>query len=250
MAAPLPRSAASGPRSDTLGGVVGLMDSVLPRVLPEGVAWAEAFDDPEDIVLFPEEEALHARAVDKRRREFTTGRHCARRALEALGVAPAPILRGAKGEPQWPAAVVGSITHCAGYRAAAVAPDESMAALGIDAEPHEPLPDGVLPTISRGAEPAHLRDLARRHPGLPWDRLLFCAKEAVYKAWFPLAWRWLGFEDAEVTIDPGTGDAGTFAARFLVPGPRLDGAELTGFAGRWHATDTLLAAAVTIPRSS
>jgi 4'-phosphopantetheinyl transferase EntD len=226
--------------SDTLGGV----GSVIDRVLPEGVAWAEAFDDPPEAALFPEEEALLARAVDKRRREFTTGRHCARRALAALGVAPVPILRGPGGEPQWPASIAGSITHCAGYRAAAVAPAAAMATLGIDAEPHEPLPDGVQATIARGPELAHLRDLARRHPAVAWERLLFCAKEAVYKAWFPLAGRWLGFEDAEVTIDPA---GGTFAARFLVPGPTLAGTRLDGFEGRWHATPTLLATAVTVP---
>ena len=61
---------------------------------------------------------------------------------------------------------------------------------------------------------------------MSWDRLLFSTKESVYKAWFPLAERWLGFEDARVTIDR---DRGSFAARLLVPGPRLDGRELSGF---------------------
>src|SRR5262249_33599292 len=56
-----------------------------------------------------------------------------------------------------------------------------------------------------------------------WDRLLFSAKESVYKAWFPLARRWLGFEEADVTLDP----AGRFTARLLVPGP------VSGFTGRW-----------------
>jgi 4'-phosphopantetheinyl transferase EntD len=216
---------------------------VIDRVLPGGIAWAEAFDDPPEAALFPEEEALLARAVDKRRREFTTGRHCARRALAALGVAPVPILRGPGGEPQWPASIAGSITHCPGYRAAAVAPTKTMATLGIDAEPHEPLPDGLLATIARGPELAHLRDLARRHPAIAWERLLFCAKEAVYKAWFPLARRWLGFEDAEVTIDPA---GGTFTARFLVPGPTLADTRLDAFEGRWHATGTFLTTAVVV----
>lgn len=235
--------AASDTLSDTLDTVAGVIEGVIERVLPEGVAWAEAFDDPPGVTLFPEEQALLAKAVDKRRREFTTGRHCARRALATLGVPPGPIGRGPRGEPQWPAGVTGSITHCAGYRAAAVAPTRAVAVLGIDAEPHEPLPDGVLATVARGPELAHLRDLVRRHPAVAWDRLLFCGKEAVYKAWFPLAGRWLGFEEAEVTIDP-TG--GTFSARFLVPGPTLDGTRLGAFEGRWHATPDLLTTAVTV----
>lgn len=217
---------------------------MIGSILPEGVAWAEAFDDPPEATLFPEEEALLVRAVDKRRREFTTGRHCARQALAALGVGPVPIPRGVRGAPQWPPAVVGSITHCADYRAAAVARAASAAAVGIDAEPHEPLPDGIFSIVTTGGEAGHLRDLAARRPGTHWDRLLFCAKEAVYKAWFPLARRWLGFEDAEVTIDP---DRGAFTARLLVPGPYRGPGELTGFTGRWTATDRLLAAAVVVP---
>jgi len=52
-----------------------------------------------------------------------------------------------------------------------------------------------------------------------WDRLLFSAKESVYKAWYPLTRRWLGFEDARLTVDP----AGTFQAELLVDGARADG---------------------------
>jgi 4'-phosphopantetheinyl transferase EntD len=133
-------------------------------ILPQWVAWAEAFDDPPDATLFPEEEALLARAVDRRRHEFTTARHCARKALALLGVAPAPILPGWRGAPQWPPAIVGSITHCAAYRAAAVAHAASVASIGIDAEPHRPLPNGVLATIARPTEGAELRQLRLRHP--------------------------------------------------------------------------------------
>ena len=69
-------------------------------------------------------------------------------------------------------------------------------------------------------------------PGICCDRLLFSAKESVYKAWFPLTGRWLGFEEADITIDAARG---TFNARLLVPGPVVRGFPLTGFAGRWRA---------------
>ena len=95
--------------------------AVLAALPPAGIAAVEAFDDDIPARLFPEEEALVARSVDKRRREFTTARRCAREALARLGVPPAPILPGERGAPRWPAGVVGSMTHCAGYRAAAVA---------------------------------------------------------------------------------------------------------------------------------
>ncbi|WP_405845207.1 4'-phosphopantetheinyl transferase [Streptomyces platensis] len=70
--------------------------------------------------LFPEESQVIALAVDKRRREFTTARSCAREALRRLGHPTVPIPRGRSGAPLWPAGVVGSITHCQGYRSAAV----------------------------------------------------------------------------------------------------------------------------------
>jgi 4'-phosphopantetheinyl transferase EntD len=81
---------------------------------------AEAFDDPPDGVLFPEEAAI-SRAVEKRRRDFRTVRHCSRRALRELGVPPTAVAPGERRKPVWPPGVVGSLTHCTGYRAAAVA---------------------------------------------------------------------------------------------------------------------------------
>jgi 4'-phosphopantetheinyl transferase EntD len=33
------------------------------------------------------------------------------------------------------------------------------------------------------------------------DRLLFSAKEAVYKAWLPLVGEWLDHQEAEIVID-------------------------------------------------
>src|SRR5206468_2745795 len=109
--------------------------------------------------LFPEEEALIAAAVDKRRREFATARGCARSALAALGIEPAPILAGERGAPRWPPGIVGSITHCAGYRAAAVSSARDMITIGLDAEPDQVLPDGVLNAISLPGERSRLRDL-------------------------------------------------------------------------------------------
>jgi 4'-phosphopantetheinyl transferase EntD len=218
---------------------------VIEEILLPAVAAAEEFGDRADAVLFPAEQAVIARAVERRRREFATGRACARAALARLGHPPVAILPGERGSPGWPPGIVGSITHCAGYRAAAVGKAAEVLAIGLDAEPDQPLPDGVLGAISLVAERASLGDLARSAPGPSWDRLLFCAKESVYKAWFPLTGRWLGFEQAHITLDPA---AGTFTARLLVPGPEVDGRELTGFEGRWLARDGLILAAICVAR--
>jgi len=165
---------------------------VIEKLLPPAAVGVEAFADLPGEPAFPGEEDLIARAVPSRRGEFVTARRCAREALARLGESAAPIRSGPRREPLWPPGVVGSITHCAGYRAAAVARTADLAGLGIDAEPNEPLPDGVLPAVSVAQERPHLAALAEQHPDVQWERLLFCAKEAVYKAWYPLTRRWLG----------------------------------------------------------
>ena len=116
---------------------------MIEEILPAEVAAVEARADPPDVMLFPEEEAVIAKAVDKGRREFSTVRHCARLALATLGLPRSPLLPWERGAPQWPVGVVGSMTHCAGYRAAAVARARDVVTIGIDAEPHAVLPDGV-----------------------------------------------------------------------------------------------------------
>jgi 4'-phosphopantetheinyl transferase EntD len=221
---------------------------LIQQILPDEVASAEAFEDPPDAVLYPGEAELITRAVDKRRREFRTVRHCARQALRQLGLPPVPVLRGERGEPQWPPDIVGSMTHCGGYRAAAVARNCEIRALGIDAEPNEPLPAGVLAAIASAAEKRSLSQLAATDGTTCWDRLLFCAKESVYKAWFPLTRSWLGFEDAAVTIRIGTASPteGTFSARLLVPGPAISGETLTHLDGRWLRGDDLVVAAIAL----
>ena len=217
---------------------------MLASLLPPVVVAVEALgDDPPgtgasgvpEVAVFPGEEDLIAKAVPARRREFVTARRCAREALRQLGHRPAPIRSGPHREPIWPDGVLGSITHCAGYRAAAVARAAEVTALGIDAESHAALPDGVRELVTTDGEPDMLAELSRTHPDVHWDRLLFSAKESIYKAWFPAHRGWLGFEDATLTIDPATH---TFAAR-LRPGGELR--------GRFLTTPTLVLTAIAIP---
>jgi 4'-phosphopantetheinyl transferase EntD len=217
---------------------------MLEQILPREVAVVETFSDDPAATLFPGERAAIAKAVAKRRTEFATARACARAALARLGEPPAPILRGPRGAPQWPAGVTGSITHCDGYRAAAVARTSETHALGLDAEPNETLPEGVPEIIALMEEREQIAGLTAAEPGVCWDRLLFCAKESVYKAWFPLTQRWLDFKSAHVTINPRNG---TFRALLLVPGPVVDGVPLSVMHGRWLAARGLLVTAIVVP---
>jgi 4'-phosphopantetheinyl transferase EntD len=184
---------------------------MIEQLVP-GSASAEMFSDAPESAMFASEAAAVADAVAERRREFGTVRHCARNALRRLGMPAVPIARDEDGAPRWPAGVVGSMTHCAGYRAAVVARDGELRSVGIDAEPYAALPAEVLDMVVSDDEV----DQAIPH----WDRIVFSAKEAVYKAWFPLTRRRLDFADVTTTVRAD----GTFDAR--VHGDQ-------SFSGRW-----------------
>jgi 4'-phosphopantetheinyl transferase EntD len=223
--------------------VATLLSGVLPGAV-QALAAAEMYTDPPELAPLPEEEPLIAKSVAKRRNEFITVRYCARQALGELGLPPVPILKGDKGEPCWPDGVVGSLTHCEGYRGAAVGRCGAVRSVGIDAEPHDVLPKGVLDAISLPAERTGLRALP---PGLHWDRILFCAKEATYKAWYPLTRRWLGFEDAHIVLDvDDAGTSGGFVSRILIDPAALSGPPLETLSGRWSVRDALALTAIVL----
>lgn len=217
---------------------------MIAELLPPSSAAVEVFGDPAGLCLHPDEQASVGRAFASRRAEFTTGRYCARTALARLGVASAAIPRGKRGEPVWPENVVGSITHSGSYRAAAVARATDLASIGIDAEPNKPLPDGVLERISLPGERARLGALSAVNPAVGWDRLLFSAKESVYKAWYPLVGSMLAFGSADVTFHSASA---SFVARLLTPGPIVGGKPISELAGRFAIRDGLAITVVTLP---
>ncbi|MFI8090146.1 4'-phosphopantetheinyl transferase [Streptomyces sp. NPDC086080] len=222
---------------------------MIEELLPSTVVAVEAYgDEGVDAPLYPGEETLIQRAVLKRRREFTAVRFCARRAMEKLGVPPRAVLPGERGAPVWPDGLTGSMTHCQGYCAAALARAGDLVSVGIDAEPHAPLPEGVLSSVALPEEAARIAGLSGELPAVHWDRLLFSAKESVYKAWFPLTGKWLDFGEADIDlqVDEGEDTRGTFRATLLVPGPVVGGRRVGHFSGRWAARDDLIATAIAV----
>ena len=217
---------------------------MLHTLVPCEVSLDVVHDDGSLVSSMPEEIPDARRAVERRRREYTIGRSCARRALRKLAVGDVPILRGAAREPLWPPGIVGSITHCAGYCAAAVAIGARIVTVGIDAESHGRLPPGVLEQVSLPAERARI---AAGPPGVHWDCLLLSAKESVFKAYFPLAREWLGFEDADVTFDT---DKRTFQARLLAKPVMAGGLPISDFLGRYAIDRERVYTAIVVPTSS
>lgn len=222
---------------------------MIERLLPSYVASAFTHEvDAPAGTLFPEEAELVAKSVDKRRHEFAAVRGCARKAMAALGLPPVPVLRGHRGVPLWPAGTVGSMTHCDGYRAAALARASDVRALGIDAEPNAPLPPDVWDVISLPGERRRLTPDAPANSGdgtVHWDRLLFSAKESVFKGWYPLTGIELDFDEADITFSraPGQPAEGTFTAQLLRTAPGMPDA----FEGTWLVRSGFAVTAVTVP---
>jgi 4'-phosphopantetheinyl transferase EntD len=155
---------------------------LLSRILAPGLFAAEMEDVGQPVFLDPQEAILVAGVSNKRRRDFTLGRGCAREALAALGYDEAVIGKGEDGAPLLPAGVVGSITHTKGYAAALVAEARHFSGVGLDAERVGGVTEDLWPRLFDGAERDHLLGLdpASRHA---MATLFFSAKEACYKAW-------------------------------------------------------------------
>ncbi len=213
---------------------------LLSGLVPPGTVVAESRELDDDPSPYAVERACVERAIERRRREFATARRLGREVLDRAGAAPGPIGQGASGEPSWPEGYTGSLTHCEGFVGAVAAGVEVSRSLGIDAEPDEPLPAGVLRTIAHGSEASSVATLHERYPQVSFDRLLFCIKEATYKVWFPLERAWLGFEDVEVEIDA----RGGFTSHLRAPGRRSG---IRRVHGLWSGGCGLLVCAAAAP---
>jgi len=163
---------------------------------PPGIFFASAAHRVGTEALLPEERDFVARACDKRVGDFATGRQCARRALEALGIPPGPIAMAASRAPLWPDGVVGSITHTDGYTAAIVARRRDFVGIGVDSQHMRPgrITPGMARLILRPEEFDLVADDRDRRL-----HLIFSAKEALYKTLNPVVERFFGFESAAVT---------------------------------------------------
>jgi 4'-phosphopantetheinyl transferase EntD len=164
------------------------------------------------------EAAAIAPAVERRRREFLTGRALARAALARLGCPPCSIPVGESRAPVWPDGFLGSISHSRSHCVAHVARSRDLLAVGIDIEAEAPLAPGLAALICRPDETGEA-------PGLDPVLARFAAKEAFYKAYFPVARRFLDFHDVRVDLAEGR-----FVAELVADKPAL-GARRT-FEGR------------------
>ena len=210
----------------------------IARIAPAGVSVAEATVADHAGDLYPEEARQVAKAVEKRQREFATGRALARRALRAAGGPQLAILPGEHMAPLWPSGFVGSITHTSSHAAAAVGRTKDFAGIGIDLEIIARVSVSLAGKIATASE----RELVLASPA-PTQRLalLYSAKESWFKCQFPLTGTYLGFDDAEILFDWSRNE-------FAVLSIRNDGVDLAQRArGRFIFDDHDVATVVTVP---
>ena len=146
-----------------------------------------------------------------RRQEFTAGRMAARRAMAELGLPVSAIPMGPDRAPVWPDNLRGSLTHCASACLAVLTRADIM--LGIDVEPDEPLPDDVAQLVCSEAEQRWIQSRPEETRGT-LSRLIFSAKEAAFKAQYPLSKRVFDFTTLRIT--PEMADH-RFTATFTTP---------------------------------
>ena len=192
------------------GKTIAQLREVAQIIVPKGAAFELAIIDQRVTDLLPEERQLIESWAPSRQREFVTGRMCARRALDLLGVAASELLPDANGIPQWPEDPVGSISHCHGVAMAMVAKSVDCRLLGLDLEKTNRLSAGAIKQVLHPIEESFAASDQLK------ASILFSLKEAFYKAQF-LKWHAVGnFSDLalEVDLTKGTAKIREMDARF------------------------------------
>jgi 4'-phosphopantetheinyl transferase EntD len=174
--------------------------AAIARMLPGVVAAsAGAISDPVTPLAAVELKST-ARMSPRRLQEFTAGRGHARRALEQLGLHQPEVGVGPDRAPLWPPGYVGSISHAGDLVLAVAARSTALRAIGVDLEPAVPLDADLLQRVCR---PEELTRLATSAAPSQRAKLVFSAKESVYKCIAPLTGVFLEFEDVEILFAAG-----------------------------------------------
>jgi 4'-phosphopantetheinyl transferase EntD len=176
--------------------IFGVPDSsAAASLFPPAVAFCVSLAPPARPDLHPGEQCFAAGMAPGRLLQFSHGRSCARTALAALGIEACAIGVGTQREPLWPTGITGSITHCEHRAAAAVGRAAHFLGVGLDLEEPGPLAPEIRGMICTPSEAAQLAALPAS-----CGRLLFSAKESVFKCIWPVVQRFVDFPEVEVEL--------------------------------------------------
>ncbi len=175
---------------------------MINNLLPNNIACETLYEGTQNLFVHETEVASIQHASKKRITEFLNGRHCAHKALIKLGYTKkTAILQGAKREPLWPESIVGSITHCKGYFAAVVCYNKLIKGIGIDAETNIDVSKKIAITIQTEKEIFTNSILYKQIPNLHLNKLIFSAKESVFKFLYPIVKHAIKFKDVEINLN-------------------------------------------------
>ncbi len=228
------------------------LSPLLANLFPPGVVGAELRIAGDPSMLFPVEARCLGRAIPRRVQEFAAGRICARRALAEFGFPDYPLPMNFDRRPQWPAFIIGSITHAAGNCGAVVAKQSQFRAIGLDVEMTGCVTTEIWPHICTPEEMVWLDTLDEPERGR-CAALIFSAKETFYKCQYSVTQQWLEFGDVMLDLPLSYANAGCFALRprrtiaLLEHGP-MSLAGRFAFQGGYVATGMVLEASRQQPK--
>lgn len=153
---------------------------------------------PDDASLIGVELEASKGFGEKRLADFRAGRHCARAALELLGIDGMEIPVGEGRQPMWPEGVSGSISHSNGLTGAILAKKVHHSSLGLDIERRRSVEGTLWKHLFTDKDTSLLRTLGGDSE--EWATLFFSLKESFYKLQYPLTGKFLDF--AEVSLTP------------------------------------------------
>lgn len=174
------------------------LEQALRALLPAEVSVAAVAVDDAKAQADDAEIAALGNVVDKRRAEFVAGRYAARLALGGRDLPQTAILIGEHRQPLPPAGAVLSITHDDSHAIAMAASELQCLGLGVDLTDADSLQENLVKSVCGES------DLMNLQPGESIEqraKLVFCLKEALFKAIFPQVGDWMDFSQSALSID-------------------------------------------------
>ena len=153
--------------------------------------------------LHPAEENYFSQLSSVSRKEhYRSGRICAGEVLSKLGTLGQPVLRDPQTrEPLWPEGISGAITHSGKWAAAAAGKTSDVLGIGIDLEDLERQVDSRISRhVCIPEEQKWLQECGEDclEQNL---KIIFSAKESIFKAFFPYTRTYLHFHDARILME-------------------------------------------------
>ena len=153
--------------------------------------------------LHPAEENYFSQLSSVSRKEhYRSGRICAGEVLSKLGTIGQPVLRDPQTrEPLWPEGISGAITHSGNWAAAAAGKTSDVLGIGIDLEDLERQVDSRISRhVCIPEEQKWLQECGEEclEQNL---KIIFSAKESIFKAFFPYTRTYLHFHDARILME-------------------------------------------------